>query len=77
MSAWRPYDSQLLPAFFERFEQRWGKGTAAGDIWVLRAGLTAYTESGKANTHEQISLRNDAFRKAVSHAKAFIYGPQP
>jgi hypothetical protein len=29
MSAWRPYDSQLLPAFFERFEQRWGKGTAA------------------------------------------------
>jgi hypothetical protein len=125
MSAWRSYDSQLLPAFFERFEQRWGKGTAAfldpevheqpvpraqwinpdtgaalavvpiwtadprhrsfgvfylppaGDIWVLRPGLTAYTENGQSSTHEQISLRNDAFRKAVNHAKEFIYGPQP
>ncbi|MDQ0822282.1 hypothetical protein QFZ79_000029 [Arthrobacter sp. V4I6] len=28
MSAWRPYDQLLLPAFHERFEQRWGKGTA-------------------------------------------------
>ena len=125
MSAWRPYDSQLLPAFYERFEQRWGKGTApfldpevheqplpraqwinpdtgaalavvpiwtddprhrsfgvfylppAGDIWVLRPGTTAYTEGGKEGTQEQLSLRNDAFRKAVSHAKEFIYGTQP
>lgn len=124
MSAWHPYDDQLLPAFYERFEQRWGKGTApfldpevhehplpraqwinpdtgaamavvpiwaedprhrsfgvfylppAGDIWVLRPGHTAYTESGKTNTEEQITLRNDAFRKAVDHAKAFIYGTQ-
>lgn len=28
MSAWRRYDSLLLPAFHERFEERWGKGTA-------------------------------------------------
>ncbi len=122
MSAWHPYDDQLLPAFYERFEQRWGKGTApfldpevhehalpraqwvnpdtgaaaavvpiwaedprhrsfgvfylppAGDIWVLRPGHTAYTEAGTTNTEEQITLRNDAFRKAVDHAKAFIYG---
>ncbi|RNL59160.1 hypothetical protein [Arthrobacter oryzae] len=124
MSAWHPYDDQLLPAFYERFEQRWGKGTApfldpevhehplpraqwinpdtgaavavvpiwaedprhrsfgvfylppAGDIWVLRPGHTAYTEAGTTNTEEHISLRNDAFRKAVDHAKTFIYGTQ-
>ena len=28
MSAWRRYDSPLLPAFHERFEKRWGEGTA-------------------------------------------------
>ena len=28
MSAWHPYDDFLMPAFHERFEQRWGKGTA-------------------------------------------------
>lgn len=28
MSAWRRYDSHLIPAFHERFEQRWGAGTA-------------------------------------------------
>ena len=29
MSEWRRYDSHLIPAFHERFEERWGKGTAA------------------------------------------------
>ncbi|GAA5194153.1 hypothetical protein GCM10023346_20830 [Arthrobacter gyeryongensis] len=124
MSAWRPYDSQLMPAFYERFEKRWGKGTApfldpetheqpmpraqwinpdtgaavavvpiwtedpqhrsfgvfylppAGDIWVLRPGYTNYLETDTRNT-EQATLRNDAFRKAVAHAKEFIYGTQP
>lgn len=28
MSARRRYDSHLMPAFHERFEERWGKGTA-------------------------------------------------
>ncbi len=28
MSAWRPYDGHIIPAFYERFEQRWGRGTA-------------------------------------------------
>ncbi|MGO4859537.1 hypothetical protein [Arthrobacter sp. 2MCAF14] len=124
MSAWRPYDNQLMPAFYERFEKRWGKGTApfldpeiheqpmpraqwinpdtgaavavvpiwtedpqhrsfgvfylppAGDIWILRPGYTNYLETDPRNT-EQASLRNDAFRKAVAHAKEFIYGTQP
>ncbi len=121
MSAWRRYDSPLLPAFHERFEQRWGKGTApfldpelheqpmpraqwinadtggalavvpvwaddddthrsfavfylppAGDIWLLRPGNTDYLETRQS---DHITLRNDAFKKAVDHAKAFIYGP--
>jgi hypothetical protein len=125
MSVWRPYDAQLMPAFYERFEQRWGKGTApfldpevheqplpraqwinpdtgaavavvpiwaddprhrtfgvfylppAGDIWGLHPGHTAYLESSTADTDEQVTLRNDAFRKAVNHAKEFIYGTGP
>jgi hypothetical protein len=28
MSDWRRYDSHLFPVFYERFEERWGKGTA-------------------------------------------------
>ncbi|WP_332603422.1 hypothetical protein [Arthrobacter sp. S2(2024)] len=124
MSAWRPYDNQLLPAFYERFEKRWGKGTApfldpetheqptpraqwinpdtgaavavvpiwtedpqhrsfgvfylppSGDIWVLRPGYTNYLETDPKNPG-QVTLRNDAFRKAVAHAKEFIYGIQP
>ena len=28
MSDWRRYDSHLIPAFHERFERRWGKGSA-------------------------------------------------
>ncbi|MGO4856358.1 hypothetical protein [Arthrobacter sp. 2MCAF14] len=126
MSAWHPYDDLLMPAFHERFEQRWGKGTAPfldpavqvhlqplpraqwinadtgaavavvpiwsgdprhrsfgvfylppfGDIWVLHPGHTAYLEPGKTGTEEEITLRNDAFRKAVNHAKEFIYGTQ-
>ena len=119
MSAWRRYDSCLLPAFHERFEERWGKGSApfldpevheqptpraqwinvdtgaalavvpvwsdddfhrsfavfylppAGDIWLLRPGVTDYLESGLL---ENLSLRNDAFTKAVAHAEAFLEG---
>ena len=121
MSAWRRYDTPLLPAFHDRFEQRWGEGTApfldpelhelptpraqwinadtgaalavvpvwtddethrsfavfylppAGDIWLLRPGLTDYIETRQ---DEHVILRNDAFKKAVDHAKAFIYGPE-
>ncbi|GAA1125793.1 hypothetical protein [Arthrobacter flavus] len=120
MSGWRRYDAQLVPAFYERFEERWGKGAAPfldpvvgdepqpraqwinvdtgaavaaipiwgddqsqrsfgvfylppqGDIWVLRPGHTAYLESSDAT--DDVSLRNDAFKKAVSFAKSFIYG---
>ena len=122
MSAWHRYDSPLLPAFHERFEQRWGKGTApfldpelheqplpraqwinadtgaalavvpvwnddddthrsfavfylppAGDIWLLRPGSTGYLQSPGT---EHITLRNDAFKKAVDHAETFIHGPE-
>ncbi len=121
MSAWRRYDSPLLPAFHERFEQRWGEGTApfldpelheqpmpraqwinvdtgaalavvpvwtdddthrsfalfylppAGDIWLLRPGITDYIESQQG---QNVTLRNDAFKKAANHAKAFIYGSE-
>lgn len=124
MNGWRRYDEHLMPAFHERFEQRWGKGTApfldpelheqpmpraqwinvdtgaalavvpvwtddddeqrsfgvfylppAGDIWILRPGYTDYTEPAGALTHEHVALRNDAFKKAVAHAKDFIEGP--
>lgn len=122
MSAWRRYDSPLLPLFHERFEERWGKGSApfldpevheqplpraqwinidtgaalavvpvwndedsrrsfamfylppAGGIWLLRPGATGYLESGQL---ENVRLRNDAFKKAVEHATAFIEGTKP
>ncbi|PYI38695.1 hypothetical protein CVS30_09065 [Arthrobacter psychrolactophilus] len=124
MSAWHAYDSQLMPVFYDRFEKRWGKGTApfldpeiheqpmpraqwinvdtgaavavvpiwtgdpqhrsfgvfylppAGDIWILRPGYTNYLETSPRNI-EQATLRNDAFRKAVEHAKEFIFGTSP
>ncbi|MDR6415124.1 hypothetical protein [Pseudarthrobacter sulfonivorans] len=125
MSEWRRYDSHLIPAFHERFEQRWGKGTApfldpeaheepvpraqwinpatgaalavvpvwtaderqqrsfgvfylppAGDIWVLRPGYTGYLEPADGDTEHLITLRNDAYRKAVAHAKEFLFGSQ-
>ena len=28
MSNWRRYDTTLFPIFHERFEERWGEGTA-------------------------------------------------
>lgn len=123
MSAWRRYDSHLIPAFHERFEQRWGEGTApfldpeaheeplpraqwinadtgaamavvpiwtpddlqhrsfgvfylppAGDIWVLRPGYTAYLEPDGSDSEQLITLRNDAFKKALAHAKDFLFG---
>ncbi|GAA2857808.1 hypothetical protein [Paenarthrobacter ilicis] len=124
MSAWHPYDGHIIPAFYERFEKRWGRGTApfldpevleqpmpraqwinpdtgaavavvpiwtddpehrsfgvfylppAGDIWMLRPGPTTFLEPKAGGSQEQVSLRNDAFKKAVHHAKEFIYGPQ-
>lgn len=125
MSEWRRYDSRLVPAFHERFEQRWGKGAApfldpeaheeplprahrinpgtgaalavvpvwtdkedsqhrsfgvfylppAGDIWMLRPGFTGFLEPGVDDFEHLVALRNDAFRKAVSHANEFLFGP--
>lgn len=122
MSPWRPYEAHLMPAFYERFEQRWGKGTApfldpevheqplpraqwinpdtgaavpiwaedprhrsfgvfylppAGDIWVLHPGLTAYIEPGLTDTDEQITLRNDAFRKPSTTQRNSSTAPSP
>lgn len=119
MNGWRRYDSPLLPAFHERFEKRWGEGTApfldpevhehpmpraqwinidtgaalavvpvwtedqnhrsfamfylppTSDIWLLRPGVAGYEES--IQTHD-VSLRNDAFKKAVAHAQDLISG---
>ncbi|WP_434614382.1 hypothetical protein [Arthrobacter sp. A5] len=45
----------------------------AGDIWLLRPGITDYIESQQS---QDVTLRNDAFKKAENHAKAFIYGPE-
>lgn len=39
-------------------------------------GHTAYMEPDKTSTDQLITLRNDAFRKAVNHAKEFIHGSQ-
>ena len=125
MGDWRRYDSHLIPAFFERFEQRWGEGTApfldpeaheqplpraqwinpttgaalavvpvwtaderqqrsfgvfylppGGDIWVLRPGFTGYLEPSADEGDPLLSLRNDAFKKALAHAKDFLFGPE-
>ena len=125
MTEWRRYDAHLMPVFHERFEKRWGKGTApfldpealesplpraqwinidtgaalavvpiwtdddrqhrsfgvfylppAGDIWVLRPGFTEYLEPSSSETEHLVALRNDAFKKAVAHAKEFISGPE-
>lgn len=124
MPGWRRYDANVVPAFYERFEERWGKGAApfldpavdeqplpraqwinvdtgaavavvpiwgedqrsrsfgvfylppAGDIWVLRPGHTAYLEAGSGEAADDISLRNDAFKKAVAFARNFIYGEE-
>ena len=48
----------------------------AGDIWVLRPGLTEYLEPSASGTEHLVALRNDAFKKAVAHAKEFISGPE-
>lgn len=126
MSSWRRYDSNLFPVFHERYERKWGKGTApfldpdvfeedqprpraqwinvdtgaavavvpiwednrehrsfgvfylppAGDIWVLRPGYTQYIDVHGQGDEVQVSLRNDAFKKAVAHAQEFIFGPE-
>lgn len=125
MSAWRRYDSHLIPAFHERFEKRWGVGTApfldpeaheeplpraqwihpetgaalavvpiwtpddsqhrsfgvfylppGDDIWVLRPGFTGYLEPAADDTEHLITLRNDAFKKALVHAKEFLFGSE-
>jgi hypothetical protein len=47
----------------------------AGDIWILRPGITDYIEYHQGGADEHLTLRNDAFKKAVAHAKEFIHGP--
>lgn len=122
MGTWSRYDSPLLPVIHERFEERWGKGSApfldpelheqpmpraqwinvdtgavlavvpvwsdddvhrsfatfylppVGDIWLLRPGMYGYLESGDL---ENVKLRNDAFKKAVAQAEAFLAGATP
>jgi hypothetical protein len=48
----------------------------SGDIWVLRPGYTGYLEPADDDTEHLVSLRNDAFKKAVAHAKDFLFGPE-
>jgi hypothetical protein len=123
MSEWRRYDSHLIPAFHERFEERWGKGTApfldpeaheepvpraqwvnpttgaalaVVPVWSAEEGqqrsfgvfyLPPPAASGcsgrgtratlnHGDTEHLITLRNDAYRKAVAHAKEFLFGSQ-
>ncbi|WP_160663730.1 hypothetical protein [Pseudarthrobacter sp. ATCC 49987] len=47
----------------------------AGDIWVLRPGYTSYLEPTVDELEKLQALRNDAFKKAVAHAKEFLFGP--
>jgi hypothetical protein len=47
-----------------------------GDIWVLRPGFTEYLEPSVDEAEQLLTLRNDAFRKAVEHAKVFLFGPE-
>ena len=47
-----------------------------GDIWVLRPGYTGYLEPADGDTEHLVTLRNDAYRKAVAHAKEFLFGSQ-
>ena len=49
----------------------------AGDIWMLRPGFTGFLEPGVDDFEHLVALRNDAFRKAVSHANEFLFGPPP
>ncbi len=125
MSSWRPYNHSLLPTFYERFEERWGKGAAPfldpevteppmpraqwinvdtgaavavvpmwaddsehrsfgvfylppqGDIWVLHPGPTQYVEPDDGVDRERVTLRNQAFTKAIRHAEEFIFGHLP
>jgi hypothetical protein len=48
----------------------------AGDIWVLRPGFTEYLEPSADEAEQLMGLRNDAFRKAVAHARDFLLGPE-
>ena len=48
----------------------------AGDIWVLRPGYTSYLEPSADEAEQLQSLRNDAFKKAVAHAKEFLFGAE-
>lgn len=50
---------------------------SAGDIWVLHPGRTQFLEPGEPSSASLVGLRNDAFRKAVSHANEFLFGPPP
>lgn len=69
MSEWHRYDSHLIPAFHERFERRWGKGTAPF------LNPEAHEEPlPRAQWINPVTLRNDAYRKAVAHAKEFLFG---
>jgi len=45
-----------------------------GDIWVLRPGFTGYLEPAADDSEHLITLRNDAFKKALAHAREFLFG---
>ena len=42
---------------------------------MLRPGFTGYLEPGEDGSEHLLALRNDAFKKAVAHAKDFLFGP--
>jgi hypothetical protein len=44
---------------------------------MLRPGFTGFLEPGVDDLERLVALRNDAFRKAVSHANEFLFGPPP
>ena len=48
----------------------------AGDIWVLRPGFTAYLEPAADDAEQLLTLRNDAFKKAVAHAEGVPVRPR-
>ncbi|MEO8283416.1 MAG: hypothetical protein ABI568_08430 [Pseudarthrobacter sp.] len=42
--------------------------------WINPASYPGYLEPADGDTEHPVTLRNDAYRKAVAHAKEFLFG---
>ena len=63
MSAWRRYDSHLMPVFHERFEARWGRrpsifflaGSKVAEACAIRCGRAREGRSDARGTNCPVS----------------------